>query len=106
MNKNNEEQRYEIPLFYPYISTRAIKKVERVLKSKWIGQAELVDEFERRFAKRFGFRYCVMTNSGTAALHLAYILSGIKPGDEVISTVLTCSATHHPLLYMGARIKF
>jgi len=47
-----------------------------------------------------------MTNSGTAALHLAYILAGIKKGDEVISTVLTCTATHHPLLWMKAKIRF
>ena len=47
-----------------------------------------------------------MTNPGTATLHLAYILTGIKKGNEIISTVLTCTATHHPLLWMGAKIKF
>ena len=74
--------------------------------NRWIGQGPLVDEFEQEFAKKFGFKYCAMTNSGTSALHLAYVLSDIKEGDEVISTPLTCSATHHPLLQQKAKIIF
>ena len=46
----------------------------------------------------------VATGSGTDALHMAYILAGLKRGDEVITTVFTCTATNIPLLYMG--IKF
>jgi dTDP-4-amino-4,6-dideoxygalactose transaminase len=47
-----------------------------------------------------------MVNSGTSALHLAYILAGIKAGDKVITTPLTCSATCHPLKQLGAEIIF
>ena len=46
------------------------------------------------------------TGSGTDALHLAYILAGIKKNDEVITPVFTCTATNIPLLYIGAKIKF
>lgn len=96
-----------IPLFWPTINQEEIlKNLKKVFATRWIGQGPLVDKFEKKFSEKFGFRYCVMTNSGTAALHLAYIMAGIKKGDEVISTVLTCSATHHPLLWMGAKIKF
>tara|TARA_Y100000031_G_scaffold115373_1_gene127706 strand:+ start:1 stop:981 length:981 start_codon:yes stop_codon:yes gene_type:complete len=48
----------------------------------------------------------VATGSGTDALHMAYILAGLKRGDEVITTVFTCTATNIPLLYMGIKIKF
>jgi dTDP-4-amino-4,6-dideoxygalactose transaminase len=83
-----------------------IKEIRSTLKSRWWGQGPKVDEFEKRFGDKFWFDYCVMTNSGTAALHLAYILAGIKSGDEVIVPVLTCTATCHPLKAMGARIVF
>ena len=48
----------------------------------------------------------VAVGSGTDALHLAYILSNIKKGDEVICPVFTCTATNIPLLYLEAKIKF
>ena len=44
--------------------------------------------------------------SGTDALHLAYILAGIGPGDEVLAPVYTCAATNLPLLWLGAKIVF
>ena len=46
------------------------------------------------------------TGSGTDALHLSYILSGLKKGDEVIAPLFTCTATNIPFLYMGVKIKF
>ena len=49
---------------------------------------------------------CIATGAGTDALHLAYILSGLKFGDEVIAPVYTCTATNIPFLYMGVKIKF
>ena len=48
----------------------------------------------------------VAVGSGTDALHLAYVLSGIKKNDEVICPIFTCTATNIPLLYVGAKIKF
>jgi dTDP-4-amino-4,6-dideoxygalactose transaminase len=44
--------------------------------------------------------------SGTDALHLAYLLAGIKAGDEVITPLFTCTATNIPLLYIGAKPVF
>ena len=55
------------------------------------------------FAKK---NHCISTGSGTDALHLAYILAGLKKGDEVIAPVYTCTATNIPFLYMGIKIKF
>ena len=95
------------PLFYPYISKSSKKNIKNVLDSRWIGQGPLVDEFELRFKEKFNPNAdCVAVGSGTDALHLAYLLSGIKKNDEVICPVFTCTATNIPLLYIGAKIKF
>lgn len=96
-----------ISLFYPYVSKRAIKEVKRTLKTRWIGQAHKVDQFEKEFSIYCqGINSGVAVNSGTSALHLAYILAGIQEGDEVVTPVLTCTATNIPLLYLKAKPVF
>lgn len=96
-----------IVLFYPHIPKKAIKLVSQTLKSRWIGQGPKVEKFEKRFGNKFcGSRASVAVGSGTDALHLAYLLAGIRKGDEVIAPVFTCTATNIPLLYIGAKIKF
>jgi len=84
----------------------AVHRVNDVLGTRWIGQAHLVDEFEKRFAEYTHSPYSVAVNSGTSALYLAYRLAGLQQGDEVISPVLTSLATHHPLLWEGVKIVF
>ena len=81
--------------------------MKKVLSGRWIGQGPLVDNFEKEFNKKFTNNLpCVAVGSGTDALHLAYLLAGIKKGDEVICPVFTCTATNIPLLYIQAKIKF
>lgn len=94
----------EIPLFYPYVPQEAIDEVNDTLKTRWIGQGEKVDKFEEEFGRKFNQNYCLTMNSGSAALETAYELVGIEPGDEVITTPLTCTATNIPLLRMGAKL--
>ncbi len=97
-----------IPLFYPPKMNidEILIEISNTLHSRWIGQAEKVNLFEKKFSEKFNFQNCLMTNSGTSALHLAYICAGIQSGDEVIVPVLTCTATNHPLLWMGAKPVF
>lgn len=96
-----------IVLFHPHISEAAIELVQQTMQTRWIGQGPKVDEFENRFSKRFGEGSpAIAVGSGTDALHLSYILAGIKPGDEVITPVFTCAATNIPLLYERAEIRF
>ncbi len=97
-----------IPLFYPPKQNvdRMIAGLRDTLSGRWWGQGPKVDLFEKKFGEKFGFKYCVMTNSGTAALHLAYVLAGVKRHDRVIVPVLTCTATCHPLKLMEADINF
>jgi perosamine synthetase len=102
-----EEKPGNIVLFHPHISTKAIDAVSRVLKTRWIGQGPLVEKFERQFGARFAGDYPTLAvRSGTDALHLAYILAGLQPGDEVISPLFTCTATNVPLLYLGVKVVF
>ena len=94
-------------LFYPYISKKSKKNISKVLSGRWIGQGPMVDKFEKKFEKVISKKHsAIATGSGTDALHLAYILAGLKKGDEVITTVFTCTATNIPFLYMGIKIKF
>ena len=96
-----------VVLFKPHIPKNAKKAINKTLNTRWIGQGPQVDKFEKIFSSKFA-RNCstVSTGSGTDALHLSYILAGLKKGDEVITPVFTCTATNIPFLYMGIKIKF
>ena len=102
-----KEQNKGVLLFYPYVSKKSAGNIKEKLAGRWLGQGPSVDKFENDFRKKFCKNQAVVaTGSGTDSLHLAYILAGLKPGDEVITTVFTCTATNIPLLYMGIKIKF
>ena len=63
----------------------------------------VVVQFEKEFAKFCGAEHCVAFNSGTSALHVALLLLGVGPGDEVITTPFTFVATSWAISYVGAR---
>jgi dTDP-4-amino-4,6-dideoxygalactose transaminase len=65
-----------------------------------------VAPFEEAFARFIGVRHCIGVNSGTSALHLAFVACGIGPGDEVITTPHTFIATAEMLGWLGARPVF
>ena len=65
-----------------------------------------VTEFEGKVAEFTGSKYAVATVNGTAALHVAIELAGVKPGDEVISQALTFIATCNAISYAGAKPLF
>ena len=97
----------KVPLFYPFIPKGVEAEVLDTLRSRWIGQGPKVDLFESKFQQQFlGDCKPLAVGSGTDALHLAYLLAGVKAGDEVICPVFTCTATNIPLLYIGARPVF
>ena len=94
-------------LFHPHIPESAIAAVEETLRSRWIGQGPKVDLFEQRFTAQLSLSTtAIAVGAGTDALHLAFLLAGFQPGDEVIAPVFTCTATNIPLLYQGVEIKF
>ena len=102
-----EEKQGNINICYPFLGKKAIEYVNDTLNSRWIGQGPKVELFEKKFKEMFApNRQALTVGSGTDALHLSYILSNIKEGDEVISPLFTCTATNIPFLYMGAKIRF
>ena len=96
--------------FLPYghqaIDGSDIASVASVLKSDWITQGPVVDQFERSVATYCNVRYAVAFSSGTAALHAAYAAGGIEPGDEVITTPMTFAATASAIVYCGGKPVF
>jgi len=65
-----------------------------------------VAQFEKDFAKYLGAEHCVGFNSGTSALHVAMIMLGVGPGDEVVTTPFTFVATSWAISYVGAKPVF
>jgi dTDP-4-amino-4,6-dideoxygalactose transaminase len=97
-----------IPLIKTNIPPREVlmPELEKVLYSGYVAQGEKVEEFERKFEKFIGDGNSLSLNSGTAALHIALILAGVEPGDEVISTPLTAEPTNVAIKMTGAKIRW
>lgn len=96
-----------IVLFHPHMPKSAIERVSTTLQTRWIGHGPRVEEFESRFKFNFDLSGASLAvGSGTDALHLAYLLAGIKRDDEVLTPLFTCTATNIPLLYIGAKPVF
>jgi dTDP-4-amino-4,6-dideoxygalactose transaminase len=95
-----------------YLSPPDVGPLERELlldayDSNWIAPlGPHVDAFERELAARAGMPHAVALSSGTAALHLALLLLGVGPGDDVLVSTFTFAATANAVTYVGARPVF
>ena len=91
----------------PHLSGREQGYVQQVFDSNWIAPlGPQVDAFEAEFAAAVGAPHALALSSGTAALHLALIHLGVGPGDEVLVSTLTFSASANPVVYLGAKPVF
>jgi dTDP-4-amino-4,6-dideoxygalactose transaminase len=90
-----------IPAAKPIIGDEERAAVDRVLKSGMLAQGPEVAAFEEEFSKHVGGRHCVAMNSGTSALHLGFIASGIERGDEVIVPSFSFAATANSVVLAG-----
>ncbi|HMM77644.1 MAG TPA: DegT/DnrJ/EryC1/StrS family aminotransferase [Gammaproteobacteria bacterium] len=93
-----------IPLFKVFMAPPAavMPRLQEVLYSGQIGEGEAVAAFERRFGEFLGNPRVLSCSSGTAALHLALLLAGVGPGDEVVSTAMTAEPTNLAIRHAGA----
>jgi len=117
----------KIDLFKVFMAPTAAEEVSKVLNSGYIGQGPKVEEFESQLKTMFRHDYISTLNSGTSGLHLALHLlkkpakniqtyhgvaatesswPGWEPGDEVLATPMTCTASNWPILANGLKIKW
>ncbi len=90
----------------PWLGEEEVAAVAEAIRSGWIAQGPRVAEFERRFAEQQEARHAVATSSCTTALHLALVVAGVGPGDDVVVPSFSFIATANAAVYVGARPVF
>lgn len=93
-----------IPFSPPDITEIEIKEVVKTLKSGWITTGPKTKEFEEKIAEYIGVNKAVCLNSATACLELTLRILGIGPGDEVITSAYTYTASASVIEHVGAKI--
>ncbi|MCK5287528.1 MAG: UDP-4-amino-4,6-dideoxy-N-acetyl-beta-L-altrosamine transaminase [Candidatus Omnitrophica bacterium] len=96
----------QIPYATQWIEENDILAVVEALKSSNLTQGPLVEEFEKNIAQYCGVKYAVAVNSGTSALHIACLTTGVVTGDEVITSANTFVASANCILYCGGKPVF
>ncbi len=92
-----------LPFALPEIGDEEVAAVSEALRSGWVTTGPKTKEFEQQFSAFLGGGVdSIAVNSATAGLHLALEALGIGPGDEVITTTLTFTATTEVARYLGA----
>ena len=101
------QQGNRIYLSSPTTYGEELQYIQDAFAKNWVAPlGENVNEFEKEVASYIGIGHAAALSSGTAALHLAYILAGITEGDTVLCQDLTFSATANPLAYQHANVVF
>jgi dTDP-4-amino-4,6-dideoxygalactose transaminase len=95
-----------LPFAAPLLGEEEIQGVVECLRSGWLTTGMKVREFETAFAKYIGAKHAIAVNSCTSALHLALEAAGVKPGDEVITSPMTFTATAAVVEHLRARPVF
>src|SRR4051812_25960039 len=91
----------------PHMSGQEEKFVAEAFATNWIAPiGPHVTAFEKELSEYLGIDHCAALSSGTAAIHLALIILGVKRGDEVICSSFTFSASCNPIVYQGATPVF
>lgn len=95
-----------IPYGRQHITDADVQAVVDALRSDYLTQGPAIEAFEKAFATYIGSQYAVAVANGTAALHIAALGLGLKPGDKVITTPITFSASANCVRYCGADVLF
>jgi perosamine synthetase len=95
-----------IPLLKPWIGEEECTAAREAILSGWLSLGAKVAEFEKQVAEYVGANHGVATNAATSSLHLALLVSGIQPDDEVIVPAHTCMATTNSICHAGATPVF
>lgn len=96
----------KIPFCSPNIGSKEKEYVNQALASGWVGsKGDFIDRFEAKFAKYIGVNHAITCSSGTSALLLAYIATGMKPDSKVIASYHTFAATYNMARVMAQDVK-
>jgi dTDP-4-amino-4,6-dideoxygalactose transaminase len=87
----------------PHLSGRELELVREAIESNWVAPlGPQVDVFEQELSRAVGVPHTLALSSGTAALHLALVVLGLGPEDEVVCSSFTFAASANPIRYVGA----
>jgi UDP-4-amino-4,6-dideoxy-N-acetyl-beta-L-altrosamine transaminase len=95
-----------IPYGKHHIDEDDIQAVVDVLRSGILTQGPAVEAFEVAVAQYVGVKYAVAVSSGTAALHLANLVAGVKPGNSIVTSPITFVASANAARYCGGDVLF
>ncbi len=95
-----------IPIARPLMGEPEVEAAARAIRSGWVTQGPEVAAFERELAAFVGAPHACAVSSGTTALHLALLVAGVRPGDEVITVSHSFIATANVVRYCGATPVF
>jgi perosamine synthetase len=91
-----------LPIARPSLGEEEIEAAARCIRSGWVTQGPEVAAFEREFAELVGAPHACAVSNCTTALHLALLVAGVSPGDEVITVSHSFIATANAVRYCGA----
>ena len=104
---NTEPFEKKVYLSSPTMHGEELRYMQEAYDTNWMSTVGAnIDAIEQKIADYIGVNHTVALSSGTAALHLAVKLAGIKPGDEVLCSDMTFSATVNPIVYEGGAPVF
>jgi dTDP-4-amino-4,6-dideoxygalactose transaminase len=95
-----------LPIARPSLGEEEIEATARCIRSGWVTQGPEVAAFEKEFAEAVGAPHACAVSNCTTALHLALLVAGVTPGDEVITVSHSFIATANAVQYCGARPRF
>jgi perosamine synthetase len=96
----------KIPVMIPWLGEEEARAASDAVLSGWVAQGPRVAEFEKAFAARVGAAHGIAVSSCTTALHLALVVLGIGPGDEVVVPSFSFIASANSVRYVGATPVF
>ena len=106
-SKHFEPLEKKVWLSSPTMHGEELRYVTEAYETNWMSTVgRNIDEIERQICARVGCRYAVALSAGTAALHMAAKLAGIRPGQKIFSSDVTFDATVNPMVYEGAEPIF
>ncbi|MHC4692178.1 MAG: DegT/DnrJ/EryC1/StrS family aminotransferase [Planctomycetota bacterium] len=95
-----------IQLAKPSFDEREVNAIRRVLDNRWVVQGPEVEAFEKTIAQMHHASHCIAVSSGTAALHICYLVLGIGPGDVVFIPSFAWPSAANMAMMVGARPEF